>query len=207
MRTRSLGCTKALGNFLCIVWVAATPLAAKDPVATEPFVSVTTVEKAKIFTHRVIGLESLGKSLVTAGIAQWGDIPHEWGQGMEGYGKRYGNKIATRGCENGIGMLGAYLLKEDPRYFRSGQEGVWRRTRHAITHTFRTRKDNGTWTWAEWRLAGNFGAQFISNAWRPPSQNSPSKAFARGVISIGYDTASNIFKEFWPDIRRRVLKR
>jgi len=26
-------------------------------------------------------------------------------------------------------------------------------------------------------------------------------------VSLGFDAASNVFKEFWPDIKRRVLKR
>jgi hypothetical protein len=79
--------------------------------------------------------------------------------------------------------------------------------RHALAHTVITRNDSGGREFAVWRFAGNYGAQFVSNAWRPERYTGVSDTLGRGTVSIGYDAASNLFKEFWPDIRKHVLRR
>jgi len=126
---------------------------------------------------------------------------------MAGYGRRYGHRLANRAVENAIGFGTAVAFHQDPRYFRSGEEGVWRRTRYAVVNTFLTRTDGGSRTIAAWRFAGNYGAAFVSNTWRPDRINGASDALQRGSISIGFDVANNIFKEFWPDIRRKLRGR
>lgn len=169
--------------------------------------SLSVGEKAEVLAKRTFSPNSFIKSAVTAGINQWQNQPPEWGQGMSGYGHRYGLKLANRGIENGIGFLGAVALHQDPRYFYSGETGAWRRVKHALVYTFMTRTDSGGLTFSTWRFAGNYGSQFISNTWRPPRDAQVGDALFRGTVSIGYDAASNIFKEFWPDIRKRVLRR
>jgi hypothetical protein len=182
-------------------------LPAEDPLATDPFRPLDNAQKVGTFVRRSVEPTALGKSLFTASIAQWRDSPTEWGQGMDAFGHRYGHRLATRACEEGIGLAGSLLLHQDPRYFRSGQEGIWRRTRHAILHTLRTRTDEGDWTFPGWRMAANYGSQFISNSWRPDRENTVNDALRRGTISVGYDMASNVFKEFWPDIKRKLFRR
>jgi hypothetical protein len=147
------------------------------------------------------------KSAFTAGVNQWANDPPEWEQGMKGYGRRYGHKLLNRGVENAIAFSVATALRQDPRYFYSSKRGFWPRTKHAVVHTFLTRTDSGGTTFSAWRFAGNYGASFVSNSWRPDRINNVSHALERGTISIGFDVGANIFKEFWPDIKRRVFKR
>jgi hypothetical protein len=168
---------------------------------------LTPREKFFVFGRRMISPVGFAKSAFTASINQAENDPEEWGQGMKGFARRYGNKIANRTVENGIGFLVAVPLHQDPRYVRSTETGLWPRIRHALVRTVVTPKDGGGRTFATWRFAGNYGAQFISNSWRPESDSSVTDALRRGTMSIGYDAASNVFKAFWPDIRRRVFKR
>jgi hypothetical protein len=200
---------RTLTLFLFLV-VAAAPLRGQSfgtPLATAPYVPLSVGEKAKIHGNRIISPTSFAKSAFMAGINHWQNTPEEWGQGMEGYGKRLGHKLATRGFENSIGFLVAAPLHQDPRYFRSGETGFLRRSGHAMKSTFVTRTDSGGQTFAVWRFAGNYGAQFISNHWRPERQTGTGDTLIRGTISVGYDMGSNWFKEFWPDIRKHVLHR
>jgi hypothetical protein len=178
-----------------------------SPFEREPYVPLGLKKKAYLFGYRAIEPTGFGKSLFTAGIAQLRDSPEEWGQGMAGFGRRYGHRLANRAVETGIGFGVAALLREDGRYFRLSEGGVGQRIKHSLRHTMLTRTDNGGRTIAVWRLVGNYGAQFVSNTWRPASENSTGDALVRGTISIGYDAASNVFKEFWPDIKRKVFKR
>ena len=193
---------------LCLFLViAVAPLRGQTPLATDPYVALSVGGKAAVFGKRIISPSSFAKSAFMAGINQWQNTPEEWGQGMEGYGKRLGHKVANRTVENSIGFLVAAPLHQDPRYFRSGETGFWRRSGHAMGSTFVTRTDSGGRTLAVWRFAGNYGAQFVSNAWRPERQTGTGDTMLRGTVSIGYDMGSNWFKEFWPDIRKRVLHR
>ena len=180
---------------------------AQTPLATDPYEPLQPSGKARVFGSRIISPASLGKSAFMAGINQIQDSPEEWGQGMAGYGRRYGHKIVTRGIENGIGFLASVTLGQDPRYFRSSESGFWHRSRHALLYTAMTRTDDGGRTPAFWRFAGNFGTQFVSNAWRPERHTQFSDTMVRGTVSIGYDAASNLVKEFWPDIRRKIFRR
>src|SRR6476646_3718246 len=41
-----------------------------------------------------IGPLAIISEAASAGIGQWRDSPHEWGQGGSGYGKRFGNNMA-----------------------------------------------------------------------------------------------------------------
>jgi hypothetical protein len=186
---------------------AAAAYPQSGPFAKEPYEPVSVGEKFKIHMRRIYEPSGLGKSAFTAAINQWQDDPEEWGQGMKGYGRRYGHKLVNRGVENVIGFSVATALKQDPRYFYSGEQGVWRRLKYATASTLVTRTDSGGKTLSVWRLTGNYGAAFISNAWRPSRINSSGDALVRGTIAIGYDFASNIFKEFWPDIKRKFFRR
>jgi hypothetical protein len=196
------------GFFLIFTAVALHPamVAGQTPTASDPYVPLSVGEKAKVFGSRVIVPSAFAKSAFSAGIAQWRDSPHEWGQGMAGYGRRYGSRVGTRALENGIGFLTAAAVHEDPRYFFSGETGFWRRVHYAVETAVVTRTDSGNRTIALWRLSGNYGAQFVSNTWRPDRETHVSDTLIRGTISVGYDAASNVFKEFWPDIRRKVLR-
>src|ERR1041384_3399351 len=51
-------------------------------------------ERFNRYIKSTIGPFRLVQTGASAGIAQWRDSPHEWGQGMKGYGKRYASGLA-----------------------------------------------------------------------------------------------------------------
>jgi len=79
-----------------------------------------------------------------SGISQAENSEPGYGQGWEGYGKRFGAALADGTIENF--MTGAILpsvLHQDPRYFQSGHGSFTRRTFYAVSRTLITRGDNG----------------------------------------------------------------
>ena len=194
-------------RYVTLLLVATAAFAQSGPFNHEPYEALSAEDKIKLHLSRIYAPSGLAKSSVTAGFNHWVDDPEEWGQGWKGYGRRYGHRLLNRSVENAIGMAVTAALKEDPRYFYSGEQGVWKRVKYAVTSTVLTRTDNGSRRFSTWRFAGNYGAQFVSNTWRPVREQGVGNALARGSISIGYDMASNIFKEFWPDIRRKIRGR
>ena len=141
-----------------------------------------------------------------AGIAQAENDPKEWGQGWGAYAKRYGASFA----DNSIGtyMTAAIypsLLAEDPRYYRMGEGRFVHRAYHAVNRLFITRTDSGHERFNFSESLGNLTAAAISNAYHVPGDRTASRNITTFGFLILYDGISNELKEFWPDMRRKVL--
>jgi hypothetical protein len=194
-------------SLLAMFLISVPPAAAQTSAAGDAYVPLSDSEKAKVFGQRIIALKSLAKSAFTAAVNQADDSPREWEQNLGGYVRRYSHKLGTRAVKSGIGLLVAMPLQQDPRYFHSDATGVWHRTADAVTNTFLTRTDSGSRSLSLWRITGNYGAQFVSNTWRPDQEAHVSDTLKRATISMGLDAVTNVFKEFWPDIRKHVFRR
>ena len=51
------------------------------------------------------------------------------------------------------------------------------------------------------------GNNFLSNTWREPSEATNSSAAYRTGLGFLGRMAGNAFMEFWPDVKRKVLRR
>jgi hypothetical protein len=163
---------------------------------------MTRSERLSRYLLGLSDVESVFRSAATAGFAQASNTPKEWKGGAEGYGKRVGNSYAehvlNRTLQHGI----AAVLHEDNRYFVSGDSGVLRRTKYAVASTFLARHDNGSRFISFSRFAGAAGASFISRQWQPHSTASAGDGAASFGMSIGADIGFNVFREFWPGLKR-----
>ncbi len=166
--------------------------------------TLTFSDRLKLYEHSFISPESIVGPLFGAAIAQAEGSPHEWGGGLEGYGRRfassYGRSVIGRTIAFGVSSVDG----EDTRYHPSPETGVWRRTRHAVLATFISTNSNGGSMPAYSRFAGAYGAGFIANAWEPTSQYGTGHALERGSFSILSSVGFHVFQEFWPDIRGAI---
>jgi hypothetical protein len=113
-------------------------------------------------------------------------------------------RLAEVAISNSIeGGLGA-LWKEDPRYDRSSHGKLWQRVRHAAAMTVLANRANGQAAPAYARYVGVVGENFIANAWRPNSENSVNTALSQSALSFAGRFASNLFDEFWTDVRKKL---
>ena len=142
-----------------------------------------------------------------AGALQEYDAPKEWGQGGGAYGKRFASTLGWSGIHSALAFGLDSTLHQDPRYFRSQETGFWRRTGHALRGTLLTRTDSGGETFSTWRVGSAYGAAFLSNAWYPDRLNTVGWGLIQGSVTLGFGFASNLGSEFWPDIKRNVLRR
>ncbi|MGA3099104.1 MAG: hypothetical protein ABSF25_21820 [Bryobacteraceae bacterium] len=142
-----------------------------------------------------------------AGVIQELDAPTEWGQGWAAYGKRVASTAACSGIHSAMAFGLDSTLHEDPRYFPSTGKGFWRRTGHAFRDTILTRTDGGGETLSIWRLGSAYGAAYISNQWYPGRLNTAVLGFEEGSLRFGFDMVSNLATEFWPDVKRKILRR
>lgn len=143
-----------------------------------------------------------------AGIRQAEDAYPAFGQGAEGYGKRYGTALADQ--VDGNIMVGAVypsLLKTDPRYFQMGKGGFIRRFGYAISRIFVTRRDSGGQLFNFPEFLGNASAIAVSTVYYPAADRSFTSGLNNWGVQMGIDALGNELKEFWPDIRRHFAKR
>ncbi len=164
-------------------------------------------DKLSYHVHQSVGPLALLGGAVYAAILQEADTPTEWGQGGSGYGKRYGSTIACSGIRGALAFGLDATLHEDPRYYRAVSGGLLRRAGHALRGTVLTHTDQGTETLAFWRFGSAYGAAYLSNQWYPDRLNTVKLGFAEGSLQLGFDFASNLAAEFWPDLKRIVRRK
>ena len=186
-----------------VVLLCAVPVAGM----AQPAGPLDVLSKLNFHAQSVGSPTSLAESAAYAGILQGLDTPEEWGQGGAAYGKRLASTLAASSIHAGIAFGLDSTLHQDPRYFRSRRTGFWRRTADAFRGTIMTHTDRGGETVSTWRLGGDYGAAFLSNEWYPARLNTVRLGALQGTLHLGFDCASNLGSEFWPDVRRKILHR
>ncbi len=141
---------------------------------------------------------------VLSGIRQADNAYPAFGQGMAGYGKRYGTAFADQ-VDGNIMVGGVFptFLKTDPRYFQMGKGSFAKRFGYAISRIFVARKDSGGSTFNISEFAGNATAIAISNVYYPAADRSFSSSLSNWGTQMALDALGNELKEFWPDLHRK----
>jgi hypothetical protein len=146
-------------------------------------------------------------SAAFAGISQLENQNPSFGQGLKGYAKRYGTAYVDQMLGNMMTeAVFPTLLHEDPRYFRRGSGGRLGRMAYALTRIFVTRTDAGRNRINTSELLGNSVTVAISNAYYPATRNAGDN-LQKLALQCGTDALSNILKEFWPDVKRKLRSR
>lgn len=143
-----------------------------------------------------------------AAISQAEDSEAGFGQGAAGYGKRYGAYAADGTIENYmVGAVFPVLLRQDPRYFQSGQGTFLQRTKYSVSRMFITRTDSGKDQFNYSEIVGSALASGISTySYHPHADRTLANTLSVWGSQVGYDTITVVVKEFWPDIRRKISK-
>src|SRR4051794_6403046 len=181
-----------------LLTITATSLMAQGTPTYEP---LNERERVQLYLKSLVNPVSILSSSVSAGIGQWRDRPEEWGQGGEGFGRRFASSFAGHIVRQSITLGVSSVLHEDNRFVRMGPgNSTTSRIRHALVTTFQARHDDGSWHVSYSKIAGLTGSAFISRAWQPPS----SDGWGGAASSIGVNTAVGagfqVAREFLPDL-------
>ena len=132
-----------------------------------------------------------------AGIQQSQNTFGGYGQGAQGYAKRYGAGYADYVTSTFIGgAILPSLLKQDPRYFYKGTGSKRSRALYAISMAVVCKGDNGRWQPAYAAILGSLIAAGISNAYYPSHDRGAALTFENAALGIGTTAAANLFQEF-----------
>ena len=135
---------------------------------------------------------------VVAGVQQATNTPSGYGQGAQGYGKRYGASYADLVTGTFIGgAILPSLLKQDPRYFYKGTGSVRSRVLYAVANSVICKGDNGHWQPNYSSILGSLASGGISNLYYPAqNRNGAGLTFENALIGIGETAATNLLQEF-----------
>jgi hypothetical protein len=151
------------------------------------------------FRNKLIWKGPLVKTALTALFNEARNSPHEWGRGIDAFGKRAASSFGQRSVKATVELCASSWTHEDLHYRRMGQGGFWPRMKHAAVGTYWVPRDDGQGqTLAVGRITGAFAAGMVSRTWMP----SRVATFGAGMQSfggaIGLDVGLNLFTEFWP---------
>ncbi len=167
---------------------------------------LTAKEKFRIASQDSFDRGTVALAALFAGQAQLTDSNPSFGQGVAGYarylGTFYGDFVIGDYMTEGIFPT---LLHQDPRYFRRGTGSGLARLGYAMGQIFWTHKDSGGTQFNFSEVVGNSTAVAISNAYYPENRN-VSSAISKLGIQLGVDMASNVLKEFAPDLYRKFSR-
>jgi hypothetical protein len=139
-----------------------------------------------------------------AGVDQAEDTDPRYGQGAEGYWRRfgadYGGQATSRFFKD---FAFPSIFSEDPRYYRLAHGSVGRRLLHAMGHAVVAHRDNGKrmFNFSEW--LGTASAAAVGNTYHPDNQRGFSPAAERVGYSVLQDMGFDVLREFWPEISRK----
>jgi hypothetical protein len=172
-----------------------------------PYIPISSKEKFKIASQDAFDRGTVVLAAAFAGEGQLTNSNPSFGQGAAGYGRYLGTAYADF-------VIGDYmtegifpsLLHQDPRYFRKGSGSGWSRLTYAIGQILMTHNDSGKIVFNYSEILGNSAAVAISNSYYQDNRDA-SDAVIKLSSQLGVDAASNVLKEFWPDLQRKFSRK
>ena len=132
----------------------------------------------------------------------------QFGNGMSGYGDYYWHGFVDK-------TIGSYmtttliptLTREDTRYYELGAGRWYVRAIYAYTRILITPNDAGQNTFNFSEIVGKGAAAGLGNLYYPASYISWTKTGQRWLVQVAIrDGGFNLFREFWPDIGKNILR-
>jgi hypothetical protein len=158
---------------------------------------LNTRQKFELAWKSTLDPVTFGITGAVAGIQQANNQFSAYGQGAQGYAKRYGASYADIVTNTFIaGAILPSLLKQDPRYFYKGTGSKRSRILYAIANSVICKGDNGHWQANYSAIFGGLAAGGISNLYYPANDRGAGLTFENEAIGIAGSAAANLLQEF-----------
>ena len=160
-------------------------------------VPLTSKQKFRLALRASVDPVTFGITAAVAGVEQATDEFNGFGQGAQGYVKRYGAAYADTVISTFIGgAILPSLLKQDPRYFYKGTGTKRQRALYAMANSVICKGDNGHWQPNYSAIGGGFASGAISTLYYPAEHNEGELVVENTLIGIGANAAVNLLQEF-----------
>jgi hypothetical protein len=168
---------------------------------------LSTPEKFELARRDSFDRGTVVLAALFAADAQLTNASPSFGQGARGYAHYFGTSYGDFVIGNYMSeAIYPALLHQDPRYFRRSTGSGWSRAGYAVGQIFWTHTDSNRTQFNYSEILGNSTAVAISNAYYPDNRTAGNAVTKLG-LQLGVDMASNILKEFWPDVSRKFSRK
>lgn len=131
-----------------------------------------------------------------------------WGDGLEGFAKRLGDRQIQFVIQNSVTSAGNFALGWEPRYDRCRCDRFWPRTRHAMLRHFvtydRTEKSLRPQLMP---YLGAFAGAAIATTWQPGNPTWQVRGYQAAITQVFVGVGINWLGEFAPEIVRVVRRK
>jgi hypothetical protein len=173
-----------------------------DPATTtnqttgKDYVFPSSHERFKRYVNSTIGPFRLARTAAAAGIEQWRDSPEEWGQGAQGYGKRFASGLAQNAIHQTVeyGLDSAMGL--DTGFQRSKKEGFGPRFKDALIQNVTSRTKSGDRVISVPRFAGVYTGAIVARETWYPDRYTYKDGLRSGTTTLVMGFGINLLREF-----------
>jgi hypothetical protein len=166
--------------------------------------SLSPRDKFALFVQDSLDRVAFLDSGFNAGLDQASNRDRAFGQGAEGYAKRFAANTADQASSKFLKDFAfPVIFAEDPRYYRLANGPFRKRLLHALGHSLVAYRVDGTrmFNSAEW--LGTTSAVVLSNAYHPGNERGVSSVAKRVGFSVVQDMGFDVLREFWPEVSRK----
>ena len=167
-----------------------------NQATTQDYVFPSDSERFKRYIKSTIGPFRLVQTGASAGIAQWRDTPEEWGQGMEGYGKRFASGLGQNAIQQTVTYGLDSALNLDTGFQKSKREGFGARFKDALIQNVTSRNRDGKRIVSVPRIAGVYTGSIVARETWYPERYSYKDGLRNGTTTLLTGFGLNLIREF-----------
>jgi hypothetical protein len=166
--------------------------------------ALTPNEKFRLFATDATRPYQFVAAAAVSGLSMTSHKNRGFGQGGEGFAKRFGAAMADEASSAFFGeFLFPAVFHQDPRYFRRGTGTGGERLRYAMSRVVVTRSDSGKSQVNGSKILGAMFSGALANAYYPETERTVGRTFTTIGINLGTAAGLNLVKEFWPRRKRQ----
>ncbi len=166
----------------------------------------TAKEKLTLAAKNSFDYSSFIVAGIQAGISMNSKSYPEFHQGAAGYARYFWHTEADTADENFmVGGLGPIAFHQDSRFYTLGHGGFRKRTWYAVTRVLVSRSDNGNKMFNFSEIVGSGAAAGVATLYYPKEYQTWTKVGQRWLTSDLIDCFNFFWKEYWPDVNKKVF--
>ena len=149
------------------------------------------------YVNSTVGPSSLLRNAASAGIQHWDNSPLEWGQGMQGYGKRFASTVGSNAIRQSVTYGLSEAFKLDTGFEKSKHKKIWPRLKDALVQNVTSRTRSGKRVLSAPILIGVYTGTIIPNETWYPERYSYKDGLRGGSYSLLIGFGVNVVREFF----------
>jgi len=160
---------------------------------------LSTGEKFQLFVDNSISVHTITWAMLGSSVGQADNSPTGFGQGWDGYAKRFGSSMVRQASGEFFGtFMLASALHQDPRFYPEINPTFFHAVKYSVQRVFVTRNDEGRDV-ANWSgLAGPLMAEGLANVYWPDRNRTVGDTFFRYGLDLATRAGGNMLREYWP---------